>query len=238
MGFVGSSMVIDCHIEVGYCHTGGMPMSVHMFCLSSRRACARSHADGQAEFRTDPMWFTDYMRRETVEWERRGPRRRSKMPDLKTVHLTLPASTADLRQLEIGSVAYLSGRVFTGARRRLQARDGGRAGMPAGKDALGTASFHCSPAAVSRRTAAIRSARSPPPPRSVSPNGSTAASRFPAATSSTSRSASRTSRPPRTSSRPRSRPCARARPTTCPRLASRRCARPWRPSSSAPAGCG
>ena len=38
MGFVGSSMVIDCHIEVGYCHTGGMPMSVHMFCLSSRRA--------------------------------------------------------------------------------------------------------------------------------------------------------------------------------------------------------
>src|SRR5438105_373723 len=31
MGFIGSSMVIDCHIEVGYCHTGGMPMSVHMF---------------------------------------------------------------------------------------------------------------------------------------------------------------------------------------------------------------
>ena len=56
-------MVIDCHIEVGYCHTGGMPMSVHMFCLSSRRACARISADGKATFRTDPMWFTDYMRR-------------------------------------------------------------------------------------------------------------------------------------------------------------------------------
>ncbi len=68
MGFVGSSMVIDCHIEVGYCHTGGMPMSVHMFCLSSRRACARIAADGKAAFRTDPMWFTDYMRRATVEW--------------------------------------------------------------------------------------------------------------------------------------------------------------------------
>jgi L(+)-tartrate dehydratase alpha subunit len=68
MGFVGSSMVIDCHIEVGYCHTGGMPMSVHMFCLSSRRACARIFADGTAEFRTDPMWFTGYMRRCTVEW--------------------------------------------------------------------------------------------------------------------------------------------------------------------------
>jgi L(+)-tartrate dehydratase alpha subunit len=68
MGFIGSSMVVDCHIEVGYCHTGGMPMSVHMFCLSSRRACARVYADGRVEFRTDPMWFTDYSRRETVEW--------------------------------------------------------------------------------------------------------------------------------------------------------------------------
>ena len=54
MGFMGSSMVVDCHIEVGYCHTGGMPMSVHMFCLSSRRATARVHADGRVEFRTDP----------------------------------------------------------------------------------------------------------------------------------------------------------------------------------------
>ncbi len=69
MGFMGSSMVVACHIEAGYCHTGGMPMSVHMFCLSSRRATARIHADGRAEFRTDPMWFTDYSRRTTVEWE-------------------------------------------------------------------------------------------------------------------------------------------------------------------------
>jgi L(+)-tartrate dehydratase alpha subunit len=70
MGFAGSSMVVACHVEVGYCHTGGMPMSVHMFCLSSRRACARLHADGRVEFRTDPQWFTDYMRRDTVEWQR------------------------------------------------------------------------------------------------------------------------------------------------------------------------
>jgi L(+)-tartrate dehydratase alpha subunit len=69
MGFMGSSMVVACHIEAGYCHTGGMPMSVHMFCLSSRRATARIHADGRAEFRTDPMWFTDYSRRTTVEWD-------------------------------------------------------------------------------------------------------------------------------------------------------------------------
>ena len=69
MGFVGKSMVIDCHIEVGYCHTGGMQMSVHAFCLSSRRAVARIHADGSVAFRTDPQWFTAYQRRETVEWE-------------------------------------------------------------------------------------------------------------------------------------------------------------------------
>ena len=69
MGFVGKNMVIDCNIEVGYCHTGGMPMSVHAFCLSSRRAVTRIYAYGLVEHRTDPNWFTDYQRRETVEWE-------------------------------------------------------------------------------------------------------------------------------------------------------------------------
>jgi L(+)-tartrate dehydratase alpha subunit len=68
MGFIGKSMVVDCHIEVGYTHTGGMPMSVHCFCLSSRRATARIHADGSIAYRTDPQWFTPYMRRESVEW--------------------------------------------------------------------------------------------------------------------------------------------------------------------------
>ncbi len=68
MGFVGSSMVADLHVEVGYTHTGGMPMSVHSFCLSSRRATVRVHADGSHEYRTDPKWFSDYSRRETVEW--------------------------------------------------------------------------------------------------------------------------------------------------------------------------
>ncbi len=69
MGFVGSSMAIDLHIEVGHTHTGGMPISVHTFCLSSRRATARIHADGQIEYRIDPKWFTDYHRRETIGWE-------------------------------------------------------------------------------------------------------------------------------------------------------------------------
>jgi L(+)-tartrate dehydratase alpha subunit len=68
MGYVGNSMIVDCHVEVGYTHTGGMPMSVHSFCLSSRRAVARLYDDGSVEYRTDPQWFTPYMRREGIEW--------------------------------------------------------------------------------------------------------------------------------------------------------------------------
>jgi len=68
MGYVGNSMVIDCHIEVGYTHTGGMPMSVHSFCLSSRRATARIHADGRIDYRSNPDWFTPYHRRNDVNW--------------------------------------------------------------------------------------------------------------------------------------------------------------------------
>jgi L(+)-tartrate dehydratase beta subunit len=66
---------------------------------------------------------------------------------LKTVHLSLPASAADLRALELGTVVYLTGRVFTareGAYKRA-IEDG--IGMPASRAALGLANFHCSPAA-------------------------------------------------------------------------------------------
>ena len=35
------------------------------------------------------------------------------MAKLDTVHLALPAATDDLRKLQIGTVAYLSGRIFT-----------------------------------------------------------------------------------------------------------------------------
>ena len=69
------------------------------------------------------------------------------MSELKTVNLKLPASTADLRALEIGTVVYLSGRVFT-AREGVYKRaveDGH--GLPASPQELGTANFHCSPAA-------------------------------------------------------------------------------------------
>mgnify|MGYP001030488081 CR=1 FL=1 len=83
MGFVGSSMVVDCHVELGYTHTGGMPVSVHSFCLSSRRAVARLHGDGRIEYRTDPNWFTPYLRRESVEWtapEKAPAKARKKAP--------------------------------------------------------------------------------------------------------------------------------------------------------------
>jgi len=69
MGFTGTSLVLDCHIEVGYTHTGGMPMSVHSFCLSSRRATARIHSDGRIQYRSDPRWFTDFMRRNSLSWQ-------------------------------------------------------------------------------------------------------------------------------------------------------------------------
>jgi L(+)-tartrate dehydratase alpha subunit len=66
MGFAGSSLVVATHVELAFTHTGGMPVGIHQFCLSSRRATARIHADGRVEHRDDPEWFTDYYRREGV----------------------------------------------------------------------------------------------------------------------------------------------------------------------------
>jgi L(+)-tartrate dehydratase beta subunit len=67
---------------------------------------------------------------------------------LKTVHLNLPAGTPDLRALEIGSVAYLTGRVFTAREGAYKRAIEEGAGMPASREALGLANFHCSPAAA------------------------------------------------------------------------------------------
>src|SRR6266536_2645940 len=67
MGFAGTSMVVATHVELAHTHTGGMPIAIHQFCLSSRRATARLHADGRVEFRHDPGWFTDYYRRAGIE---------------------------------------------------------------------------------------------------------------------------------------------------------------------------
>src|SRR5258708_12832320 len=70
------------------------------------------------------------------------------MAALETIPLDLRASTDDLRKLEIGSVAYLTGRVFTAREGVYQRAIEAGAGMPAGKDALGLVNFHCSPAAA------------------------------------------------------------------------------------------
>ncbi|MEE9275253.1 MAG: fumarate hydratase [bacterium] len=66
MGFKGEGAVMDCHIEVAYTHTGGMPISIHHQCFALRRATARIHPDGSVEYRENPRWFTDYYRRDTV----------------------------------------------------------------------------------------------------------------------------------------------------------------------------
>jgi L(+)-tartrate dehydratase beta subunit len=66
------------------------------------------------------------------------------MTALKTVQLALPASRADLAQLEIGNVVYLSGRVHTAREGVYKRAVEDRANVPGD---IGTASFHCSPAA-------------------------------------------------------------------------------------------
>ncbi|HQT38794.1 MAG TPA: fumarate hydratase C-terminal domain-containing protein [Acidocella sp.] len=70
------------------------------------------------------------------------------MAGLKTVDLQLPATTAQLQALEIGTVVYLTGRVFT-AREGVYKRvvEEGH-GMPAPPEVLGKVNFHCSPAAT------------------------------------------------------------------------------------------
>jgi len=67
MGYEGTCLVVATHIEVAHTHTGGMPVAMHTFCLSSRRATARIHPDGRVEFRADPQWFTDYYRRQGID---------------------------------------------------------------------------------------------------------------------------------------------------------------------------
>jgi L(+)-tartrate dehydratase alpha subunit len=67
MGFAGTSLVVATHVEVAFSHTGGMPVGIHQFCLSSRRATARIQADGRVDFRADPGWFTEYYRRAGIE---------------------------------------------------------------------------------------------------------------------------------------------------------------------------
>jgi len=67
---------------------------------------------------------------------------------LRTVRLDLPVSTANLRALEIGTVVYLSGRIFTAREGVYKKAVEDKAGLPAAPAELGSANFHCSPAAT------------------------------------------------------------------------------------------
>ena len=67
MGVGGDTTALDVHIEIAYTHTGGVPIAISQFCTAYRRAVARIRADGEVEFREDPLWFTDYYRREGIE---------------------------------------------------------------------------------------------------------------------------------------------------------------------------
>ena len=69
------------------------------------------------------------------------------MPDLRTIRLKLPAGNEDLRALELGTVVYLEGRVFTAREGAYKRAIEEGFGMPASREALGIANFHCSPAA-------------------------------------------------------------------------------------------
>jgi L(+)-tartrate dehydratase beta subunit len=69
-------------------------------------------------------------------------------PKLKTVNLQLPARTEDLAALELGTVVYLTGRIYTAREGVYKKAVEDKAGLPAPPQELGSVNFHCSPAAT------------------------------------------------------------------------------------------
>ena len=69
-------------------------------------------------------------------------------PKLKTTHLQLPAAASELAKLEIGTVVYLTGRLYTAREGVYKKAVEEGAGLPAPPAELGFANFHCSPAAT------------------------------------------------------------------------------------------
>lgn len=66
----------------------------------------------------------------------------------KSVRLKLPVGSEDLRPLEIGTVVYLDGLVYTGREGVYRKVVDEGAELPAGLRELSNANFHCSPAAA------------------------------------------------------------------------------------------
>ena len=67
---------------------------------------------------------------------------------LKQVRLDLPASPEDIARLEIGSIVYLDGVVYTGREGVYKRVIEEGFDIPADVSSLGNANFHCSPAAA------------------------------------------------------------------------------------------
>jgi L(+)-tartrate dehydratase alpha subunit len=68
MGFRSDTPVLDVHCEIAYTHTGGLPVGISELCHAVRRATARIYNDGRVEYREDPHWFTEYYRREGINF--------------------------------------------------------------------------------------------------------------------------------------------------------------------------
>src|SRR5262245_63127077 len=66
-----------------------------------------------------------------------APRKLRSSRMLETVDLALPAGPEELRKLKIGTVAYLSGRIFTAREGAYKHAIEEGAGMPASREALG-----------------------------------------------------------------------------------------------------
>src|SRR4051794_15542984 len=69
MGFQSDTPVLDVHCEIAYAHTGGLPVGISELCHAVRRATARIFNDGRVEYREDPQWFTEYYRREGIDFQ-------------------------------------------------------------------------------------------------------------------------------------------------------------------------
>jgi L(+)-tartrate dehydratase alpha subunit len=68
MGFPGSLLAVDVHVEIAYVHSAFLTTGISHFCQAARRASARINSDATVEYRTDPQWFTPYYRRKGIEW--------------------------------------------------------------------------------------------------------------------------------------------------------------------------
>ena len=67
---------------------------------------------------------------------------------LKRVNLTLPAKSEDIAALEIGSIVFLSGVVYTARERVYEKVMKEGHSLPAGLTDISNVNFHCSPAAA------------------------------------------------------------------------------------------